>query len=223
MLKFLEDSGRGSERKLKLFACGCGRRYCCYLHKTPDKPLIDRHCREVIDAAERAIDGMSPPEELEAVWVVAARQMDQVVPLPIGLFRDLYAVMRGNWGSWAIRYDDTVRAAREGVTLDEAELRKGYAERGFQADLLRDLFGPLPFRLVTILPAWQTPEVMSLAQAAYDQRELPAGTLDLARLAVLADALEDAGCTDQTVLGHLRGPGPHVRGCWALDLLLRKE
>ena len=61
-----------------------------------------------------------------------------------------------------------------------------------------------------------------MAEAAYEQRELPAGTLDPARLTVLADALEDAGCADADLLGHLRGPGPHVRGCWAVDLLLGK-
>jgi hypothetical protein len=49
------------------------------------------------------------------------------------------------------------------------------------------------------------------------------GTLDPARLTVLADALEDAGCTDADLLGHLRSPGPHVRGCWAVDLVLGKE
>jgi hypothetical protein len=64
--------------------------------------------------------------------------------------------------------------------------------------------------------------VVRLAQAAYDDRHLPAGTLDNGRLAILADALEEAGCTDADVLGHLRGPGPHVRGCWAVDLLLGK-
>jgi hypothetical protein len=62
-----------------------------------------------------------------------------------------------------------------------------------------------------------------LARSAYEQRELPAGTLDVARLGVLADALEEAGCADAGLLGHLRGPGPHVRGCWAVDLLLGKS
>jgi hypothetical protein len=38
---------------------------------------------------------------------------------------------------------------------------------------------------------------------------------------VLADALEEAGCTDRTLLEHCRG-GLHVRGCWAVDLLLGK-
>jgi hypothetical protein len=62
-----------------------------------------------------------------------------------------------------------------------------------------------------------------VAQAAYDNRKLPAGTIDPARLAVLADALEEAGCTDLTMLAHLRGPGPHFRACWPLDLVLAKE
>jgi hypothetical protein len=64
--------------------------------------------------------------------------------------------------------------------------------------------------------------VVSLAQAAYDERDLPSGHLDPGRLAVLADALEDAGGSDPDILGHLRGPGPHTRGCWVLDALLRK-
>ncbi len=64
--------------------------------------------------------------------------------------------------------------------------------------------------------------VGGIAKAAYDQRQMPSGALDRFRLGVLADALEDAGCTDAELLGHLRGPGPHVRGCWALDLVLGK-
>ena len=68
-----------------------------------------------------------------------------------------------------------------------------------------------------------TPNVLGLAQTAYEERVLPGGHLDPARLAVLADALEEAGCTDAEILDHLRGPGSHVRGCWALDLVLGKE
>jgi hypothetical protein len=93
------------------------------------------------------------------------------------------------------------------------------AEQEAQAKFLRDLYGN-PFRLITLSRANLTPQVVALAQAAYEQRELPAGTLDVARLAILADALEEAGCTDQSILVHLRGPGPHARGCWVVDLLL---
>jgi hypothetical protein len=95
-------------------------------------------------------------------------------------------------------------------------------EQSAQCHLLRDIFGN-PFRPVTLDPSWRIPDILALAQAAYDNRELPAGTLAPARLAVLADALEEAGCTERTLLDHLRSPGPHVRGCWSVDLLLGRE
>jgi hypothetical protein len=73
-----------------------------------------------------------------------------------------------------------------------------------QCGLLRDILGN-PFRPATVSPAWQTPQVVALAQAAYDERNLPAGTLDTTRLAVLAEASEEAGCTEEVLLRHLRG------------------
>jgi hypothetical protein len=88
--------------------------------------------------------------------------------------------------------------------------------------LLHDIFGN-PFRMVSIAPGWLTPVVVSIAQAAYDNRSLPAGTLDNTRLTILADALEDAGCTDADILNHCRKPGEHYRGCWLVDVLLGKE
>ncbi|HEV3255896.1 MAG TPA: hypothetical protein VG013_03370 [Gemmataceae bacterium] len=91
-----------------------------------------------------------------------------------------------------------------------------------QAKLIQDIYGN-PFRPVAIDRTWLTPVLLALAQAAYDAPDLPSGHLDATRLAVLADALEEAGCTDSNIHDHLRGPGPHVRGCWVLDLLLGKE
>jgi hypothetical protein len=99
------------------------------------------------------------------------------------------------------------------------------AEQRAVADLVREVYGN-PFHQVQLNPAWKSWNngiVLKLAQAAYDERSLPTGHLDPARLALLADALEDAGCTDAEILGHLRGPGPHVRGCWAVDLIQEKE
>jgi hypothetical protein len=81
--------------------------------------------------------------------------------------------------------------------------------------LIRDIFGN-PFRPVTFGPAWRTATVASLAQASYDERAFD-------RLPILADALEDAGCTNADILGHCRGGGEHVRGCWVVDLVLGKE
>src|SRR5262249_39156635 len=97
------------------------------------------------------------------------------------------------------------------------------ARSAAQAALLRDLFGPLPFREVGIDSSvlhWNGGAVVQLAQAAYEERILPEGHLDPARLAVLADALEESGCATPETLLHLRGPGPHVRGCFVLDALL---
>jgi hypothetical protein len=94
------------------------------------------------------------------------------------------------------------------------------------AHWLRDIFGPLPFRppplLDPTLLAWTDGIVTKLGRTIYEDRNCPDGTLNQEGLAVLADALEEAGCTDEPILAHLRGPGPHVRGCWPLDLILAK-
>lgn len=99
-------------------------------------------------------------------------------------------------------------------------------ERAGQAALLRCIFSN-PFRAAPIIDsswlAWNDGLVVKLAQAAYGERSLPEGHLDQARLAVLADALEEAGCNDEELLRHLRMPGPHVGGCWPIDLLLGKS
>ena len=69
---------------------------------------------------------------------------------------------------------------------------------------------------LTFDAAWRTATVTSLALAIYEERAFD-------RLPILADALEDAGCTNADILGHCRGGGEHVRGCWVVDLVLGKE
>ncbi len=81
-------------------------------------------------------------------------------------------------------------------------------------NLIRDIFGN-PFRPVVANPAWLTPTVVSIASAIYAERAFD-------RLPILADALEEAGCADADLLLHGRQPGEHVRGCWAVDLVLGK-
>lgn len=92
----------------------------------------------------------------------------------------------------------------------------GVAEGRAQVQLLHDLFGPLPFRSISTDPSWQTPKVLALAQLMYDH-----GSFD--QMPELANALEQAGCTNPEVLGHCRTGGEHVRGCWVTDLLLGKS
>jgi hypothetical protein len=81
--------------------------------------------------------------------------------------------------------------------------------------ILRDIFDN-SFRPITIDPRWLTSTVIDLAQAIYDERAFD-------RMPILADALMDAGCDNQEMIAHCRGDGPHVRGCWVVDLLLGKE
>jgi len=89
------------------------------------------------------------------------------------------------------------------------------SEMAAQSQLLRDIFGN-PFRPVTVDPEWLTSTVVALARGIYDERAFD-------RLPILADALQDAGCENADVLDHCRGPGPHARGCWVVDLLLGKR
>src|SRR5262249_30648850 len=74
-------------------------------------------------------------------------------------------------------------------------------QRAAQVRLLRCIFGN-PFRPVTVDPGWRTSAVLMLARAVYEERAFDG-------MLVLADALEEAGCTDLAVLDHLRSPGPH--------------
>jgi hypothetical protein len=96
----------------------------------------------------------------------------------------------------------------------------GYGPDGEkEAAVVRDIAGN---GQRTIDPAWRTAGVLALAQAAYHERK-ENGVLANERLAALADALEEAGCQDTAILGHLRSGGEHWRGCWAVDLVLGKN
>jgi hypothetical protein len=81
--------------------------------------------------------------------------------------------------------------------------------------LLPDIFGN-PYRPVAFAPEWRTDAAVALARGMYESREFGA-------MPILADALQDAGCASAEILDHCRGPGPHVRGCWVVDLVLGKE
>ncbi|HJZ55720.1 MAG TPA: hypothetical protein VKE74_12200 [Gemmataceae bacterium] len=73
-----------------------------------------------------------------------------------------------------------------------------------------------PFRLAAFDPAWRTSTAVQLARQMYEAREFSA-------MPILADALQDAGCENAEILDHCRGSGPHVRGCWVVDLVLGKS
>jgi len=83
--------------------------------------------------------------------------------------------------------------------------------RRLGASFIRDIFGN-PFRPVAFSPQWSTDTALSLARQMYESR-------DYSAMPILADALQDAGCDNEDVLNHCRGKGPHVRGCWVVDLV----
>jgi hypothetical protein len=217
LLYCLRGRGESSQRKFRLLAAACCRR--AWAH------LVDGRSRAAVEVAERHADSLADAEELaraggEAVTaldeVCAARGYDMRDVLrkaPACFPRDAPATVR--WASAAayIATEDAERAAwaAEGV----ANTKELAADRG----LLRCVFGN-PFRPQRppdpAVLAWGDGTVALLARAIYDDRAFDC-------LPVLADALEDAGCDDATVLLHCRQPGEHARGCWVLDLLLGKE
>jgi hypothetical protein len=92
------------------------------------------------------------------------------------------------------------------------------AARRVQADMIRCVFGN-PFHPPAAPAswlAWNDGAIRKMAQPIYDARAFD-------RLPLLADALEDAGCTDADILSHCRNDSEHVRGCWVVDLLLGKS
>ncbi|HEY1192307.1 MAG TPA: hypothetical protein VGE74_32080 [Gemmata sp.] len=84
------------------------------------------------------------------------------------------------------------------------------------ADLIREVFGN-PFRSVAFAPEWRTGTAVALANQMYITR-------DFSAMPILADALQDAGCTQGEVLTHCQDVNQvHVRGCWVVDLVLGKS
>jgi hypothetical protein len=235
-------AGKASDRKLRLFAVACCRRVW-HLHS-------DGRVRGVVQVAERFADGLATAQERqtsEADAHTACRDADsaQRTTEATAVLGDATAGEARLAAAWAaIIAGSAASAARAAIsrpgsltpqtaanaaahTAEYAaaaaankieyafRAKVSSAEKAEQCRLCRCIFGN-PFLPVTFKPAWSTPTVRKLAEAIYEERAFD-------RLPILADALEEAGCNDAEVLAHCRGPGPHARGCWATDLVLRKE
>jgi len=185
--------------------------------------LTDPRSRAAVEAAERYADDyeIDPIEEADEPAFQAIEDAED-----------------------ANGFDDPVESAvvlataawqsREGVMLNDASIRgvaywawivselesPGVADRSqeqakaLHLRLFHDIF-PNPFRPVAIDQAWLTPTVLLLAAGIYADRAHD-------RLPILADALQEAGCEHSDLLAHCHSDGQHVRGCWAVDLLLGK-
>jgi hypothetical protein len=192
MLEFLK--GGASDRKLRLFSIASRRRVWQW--------LTDERSQRAVEVAERFAD-TDADTDLERHLVLQSEVMEawETAGADWTLVYDPYR--------WATEYS---RWAATKATLPSQQA----SERHSQAALLRDIFGPLPFRAVPMNTSWPTPDVVALAQSMYDSR-------DFSQMQALTELLEVAGCGDREILGHCRGAGDHVRGCWLLDLLLGKE
>jgi hypothetical protein len=184
---------QATARKRRLFHCAMVRRGWSARAGRPGRPD-----RQAVEVAESYADGVVGHRELATAHQAAVQFDPQVHGDDVA----------------ATRSDDDLAEAWSLTIGERSDAPPPSADMWSRLELLRELVGH-PFRAIALDPAWLTWQgstVARLAQVAYEERNLPEGTLDLARLAILADALEDAGCTDTDLLNHLRGPGPHVRG-----------
>jgi hypothetical protein len=218
MLEFLR--GKVSNRKLRLFAVACCRHVWewlppysrnaaetaeQYADKHASRASMARARKEVVKDHEAAgyWDGAMACGWFSAAWTVwdaatgAARCARSAVQ-PEAWIKAGVARRRTR------KMQDAAKKACQQSKLIEAAA---------QAELLRDQFNP--FRPRTADTLWLSSTIVALAAVLYLERAFD-------NVPILADALEDAGCTDAAILDHLRGPGPHVRGCWVVDLLLSK-
>ncbi len=116
------------------------------------------------------------------------------------------------------RLHGTVQGAEYFPMQDDPAESDTWPDAPELCEVLREVVGN-PRRPVKVEPrwlAWNNGTVATLARTVRTEKKF-----DL--LPLLADALEDAGCSDAELLAHLRSPGPHVAGCWAVDLLTPDE
>jgi hypothetical protein len=184
-----------SARKLRLLAVAWGR----FLEAQPDYA----DAKPVAHLGEDVLDGR---RTLDALWDDRHRGW-------------------GYEGDWSIANlvlaaDDRLdRAIRSAMAFAEDRGRQAGLDVGPRSAVARALVRCVlgnPFRPAAVDPRWRTADAVGLARAIYEDRAFD-------RLPILADALTDAGCDDEQILAHCRSSGPHVRGCWVVDLVLGKE
>lgn len=200
-LSFLD--GTTSDRKLRLFSCGCCRR----LWDT----LTDSE-RAVVEAAERIIDGARTAPDIALVDHATTHWNSPNYPFRYS-WRSVGCIFHGVRGrtpaqmQWWISGLAGYSGTKTPATRQEARA---------QMILLRDVVGN-PFRPVAFSPEWRSETAVILAQQMYELREFSA-------MPILADALQDAGCDNEELLNHCRDTTqPHIRGCWVVDLVLEKQ
>lgn len=203
--KLLKRSRAKSDgRKVRLLICAwCRRRW----------DVLDECYRHAVEIGERYADGFATDAEIEVARESARTGRQKIYGVYFAYARRIQFTDAASAANCLVHNpfelgDDGLARYR----LGDAERA---AEKRTQRTILRDIFGN-PFRPVKLEPAWRTFTVTAMARQMYESR-------DFSAMPILADALQDAGCENDDILTHCRGPGPHVRGCWVVDLVLGKE
>jgi hypothetical protein len=234
LLDVLAHKARPGQRRRRLLLCACCRHLWHLFQANPNG--------RAIEVAELQVDGLVGGKEVRR----ARRAVDEQLQQGMGWREEDVGFLLERFegfhfeddASWVAAMTATFAASRalsESLSFGETrhtldllaevlpESRKDNQRqkyRHWQCGLIRELFGN-PFRPLPPLLKWNGSTVVNLARAAYDDREMPEGTLDSTCLAVLADALEEVGAGLE-FLDHLRGPDKHYRGCHVVDAILGK-
>jgi hypothetical protein len=205
--------GHWNERKGGLAKCACLRR----------APQLLSHelLRDYLGVVERRIEGEACTEEGEHLWKAITRAMvvsgSATDPnyMRCSLARELALNSTRNSVIYVLQAITHMVSLLHHHSYTSREYRSAESlEESAQCTILREIFGN-PFRPVVLNSTWCTTTAVSLAQHIYASR-------DFSAMPILADALQDAGCDSEEMLSHCRGEGPHVRGCWVVDLVLGK-
>lgn len=190
---------------------------CCRLQELDDIVI-----RKVLTSAERYADGKAKPSTINANKRKVARlssllttSVDLVNPKIEPLALNLVELATTPIGSSCRVGSSIMQPVPQAMHLGIQNEDLPASILSHLPAILRELFGN-PFHPITLSPSWLTSTVVSLANQMYDTR-------DFSAMSILADALQDAGCSNEEILEHCRGPGAHVRGCWACDLLTGRE
>ncbi|QEL20621.1 hypothetical protein [Limnoglobus roseus] len=201
LLQYVAKSA--TERKLRLVVLECRARV--------RDLMVYRPYRSAVVVAERYVEGAANATELSRASRAALSAATQIKLLgPVGMFRRRLA-----WSAVRAAVADASSLGwKVGEAVDAATNAKHVLRPLPVGRVLRCVFGN-PFRPVTFSPPWLNPTAVAIATVIYEDRAFD-------RLPILADALQDAGCEDEAILGHCRGDGVHVRGCWVVDGVLGK-
>jgi hypothetical protein len=201
-----------SDRKLRLFGVACCW-LCKNLHTEPES-------RKRLEIIELYADGASTDAELQATaddaWELATGYTSVGIGSPWVGSKEWNQQMEKGRAFEAIGWLAMLPTPQlPMLTLIVNVVFRLEDSLSFE-DQLRPLLHEIvgnPFRPVTFAPGWWTGSALTLAAQMYESR-------DFGAMPILADALQDAGCDNEDILNHCRGDGPHVRGCWVVDLVL---